>query len=96
MTFSIDNPRGVATTSPRKICLGKTLRRTRVKEGKIDHRERTRGREWRGKGPGRDSEKRERTRREGQEMKGLGLGFLRKGRSHLERGGEIVLRDGKY
>ena len=32
MTFSIDNPRGVATTPLRKICLGKTLRRTRVKE----------------------------------------------------------------
>ena len=31
MTFSIDNPRGVATTPLRKICLGKTLRRTRVK-----------------------------------------------------------------
>ena len=30
MTFSIDNPRGVATTPLRKICLGKTLRRTRV------------------------------------------------------------------
>ena len=28
MTFSIDNPGGVATL--RKICLGKTLRRTRV------------------------------------------------------------------
>ena len=31
MTFSIDNPKGVATTPLRKICLGKTLRRTRVK-----------------------------------------------------------------
>ena len=31
MTFSIDNPRGVATTPLRKICLAKTLRRTRVK-----------------------------------------------------------------
>ena len=31
MTFSIDNPRGVATTPLTKICLGKTLRRTRVK-----------------------------------------------------------------
>ena len=31
MTFSIDNPRGVATTHLRKICLVKTLRRTRVK-----------------------------------------------------------------
>ena len=30
MTFVIDNPRGVATTPLRKICLGKTLRRTRV------------------------------------------------------------------
>ena len=30
MTFSIDNPEGVATTPLRKICLGKTLRRTRV------------------------------------------------------------------
>ena len=30
MTFSIDNPRGVATTPLRKICLGKTLRRTIV------------------------------------------------------------------
>ena len=30
MTFSIDNPRGVATTPLRKICSGKTLRRTRV------------------------------------------------------------------
>ena len=34
MTFSIDNPRGVATTPLRKICLGKTLRRTRVKKKK--------------------------------------------------------------
>ena len=32
MTFNIDNPRGVATTPLRKICLGKSLRRTRVKE----------------------------------------------------------------
>ena len=32
MTFGIDNPEGgVATTPLRKICLGKTLRRTRVK-----------------------------------------------------------------
>ena len=31
MTFSIDNPEGVATTPLRKICLGKTLRITRVK-----------------------------------------------------------------
>ena len=30
MTFSIDNPEGVATTSFRRIRLGKTLRRTRV------------------------------------------------------------------
>ena len=32
MTFSIDNPRGVATTPLQKICLGKTLRITRVKD----------------------------------------------------------------
>ena len=34
MTFIIDNPRGVATTPLRKICLGKkkTLRITRVKD----------------------------------------------------------------
>ena len=31
MTFSIDNLEGVATTPLRKICLGKTLRITRVK-----------------------------------------------------------------
>ena len=33
MTFSIDNPEGGLQQPPlRKICLGKTLRRTRVKE----------------------------------------------------------------
>ena len=32
MTFSIENLEGVATTPLLKICLGKTLRRTRVKE----------------------------------------------------------------
>ena len=32
MTFSIDNPKGCCNNPPlRKICLGKTLRRTRVK-----------------------------------------------------------------
>ena len=32
MTFSIDNPEGGLQQPPlRKICLGKTLRRTRVK-----------------------------------------------------------------
>ena len=33
MTFSIDNPEGGGLQQPplRKICLGKTLRRTRVK-----------------------------------------------------------------
>ena len=35
MTFSIDNPRGVATTPLRKICSGKTLRRTRVNTNKV-------------------------------------------------------------
>ena len=30
MTFSIDNPEGGCNNPPRKICLGKTLRRTRV------------------------------------------------------------------
>ena len=31
MTFRIDNPEGGCNNPLRKICLGKTLRRTRVK-----------------------------------------------------------------
>ena len=37
MTFSIDNPRGVTTTPLRKICFGKTLRRTRVKGSLVNY-----------------------------------------------------------
>ena len=32
MTFSIDNPEGGCNNPLRKICLGKTLRKTRVKQ----------------------------------------------------------------
>ena len=36
MTFSIDNPRGVATTPLRKICLGKPLGEQGLKHNVMD------------------------------------------------------------
>ena len=83
MTFSIDNPRGVATTPLRKICSGKTLRRTRVKQGvmliryfsnycTVDVKERERVRE-RERETERERERgeRERERREKEEERGV-------------------------